>query len=493
MSHRRSTKIIATLGPASSSPELIAKLFDSGVDVFRLNFSHGTHEDHAQRYQTIRDLERDRQQPIGILLDLQGPKLRIGAFKDGKIQLAEGDRLRFDMEDKPGDQSRVRLPHPEVYAALQPGIEILLDDGKMRLTVERCGADFAEAIALTAGTLSDRKGLNLPGAVLPLSALSPKDRADLEFGLTLGVDYIALSFVQRPEDVAEARQLIGNRAAIVSKIEKPAALNSLAEIVELSDAVMVARGDLGVELPPEVVPAAQKRIIAQCRSRGRPVIVATQMLESMIAAPTPTRAEASDVATAVYDGADAVMLSAESASGRYPVEAVTMMRRIVSEVEKDPLHHKIMQAGQPALEETAADAITAAACQVAETVKAVLIAAFTSSGSTTLRASRERPGVPILGLTANLPTARRLALAWGVHPVHTLDITNFNDMVTRACRVALRENLAEIGQKIVITAGVPFGTAGTTNILRVCVIEHEHADEAGMAWLMTAPERGPSA
>lgn len=476
MSHRRSTKIVATLGPASSSREIIQRLFEAGVDVFRLNFSHGVHEDHAKRYDVIRDLERELRQPIGILLDLQGPKLRIGAFKDGKIQLTEGDKLRFDRDATPGDQTRVGLLHPEVYAALSPGLEILLDDGKMRLRVESCGADFAETVALTAGSLSDRKGLNLPGAVLPLSALSDKDRADLDFGLKLGVDWIALSFVQRPEDVAEARQLIGTRAGIMAKIEKPAALTSLDKIVELSDACMVARGDLGVELPPEFVPAAQKRIIAQCRAQGKPVIVATQMLESMISAPTPTRAEASDVATAVYDGADAVMLSAESASGRYPVEAVAMMRRIVTEVEKDPLHHKIMQAGQPALEETAADAITAAACQVAETVGAVAIAAFTSSGSTTLRASRERPSVPIIGLTANLATARRLALAWGVHPVHTRDIDNFNDMVIRAGHIALQEKLAELGQKIVITAGVPFGTPGTTNILRVSVIEQQHAD-----------------
>lgn len=475
MSHRRSTKIVATLGPSSSTPDRIAQLAEAGVDVFRLNFSHGSHDDHRQRFEAIRALEVKRRQPIGILLDLQGPKLRIGAFEKGRIALAEGDRFRFDMAASPGTQARVTLPHREVYAALHPGIEILLDDGKMRLRIESCGDDFAEAIALTAGTLSDRKGLNLPGAVLPLSALSVKDRADLAFGLELGTDWIALSFVQRPEDVLEARALIGKRAGIVSKIEKPAALNALEAIVELSDAVMVARGDLGVELAPELVPVQQKRIIQQCRSRGRPVIVATQMLKSMIEAPTPTRAEASDVATAVYDGADAVMLSAESAAGRYPIEAVTMMRRIITEVERDPLHAHTLAASRAALEETSADAITAAAAQVASTVKAVAIAAFTSSGATTLRAARERPSVPILGLTANLQTSRRLALAWGVHPVHTKDIDNFNDMVVRACHIAIQENLAVPGEKIVITAGVPFGHAGSTNILRLALIEPHHA------------------
>lgn len=471
MSHRRSTKIVATLGPSSSDRATIARLHQAGVDVFRLNFSHGSHDDHAERYRTIRDIELEAGQPIGILLDLQGPKLRIGTFADGPVELTEGEPFRFDRDPTPGDAKRVLLSHGEVYAALSPGLEILLDDGKMRMRVERCGADFAETTVLTSGRLSDRKGLNLPGAVLPLSALSDKDRADLAFGLELGVDFIALSFVQRAEDVAEARALIGTRAAIVSKIEKPSALEMLGEIVQLSDAVMVARGDLGVEMPPEVVPAAQKRILAHCRREGRPVIVATQMLESMITAPTPTRAEASDVATAVYDGADAVMLSAESASGRYPVEAVSMMSRIITQVEKDPLHRKIMKANEPQLKSTSADAITAAACQVAETIQAAAIVTFTTSGSTTLRASRERPSVPILGLTARQETARRLALAWGVHAVHTEDVTNFADMVLRACDVAVQERLADPGDRLVVTAGVPFGTPGRTNTLRVAQID----------------------
>ena len=470
MSHRRNSKIVATLGPASSTAVQIAALHRAGADLFRLNFSHGNHNDHAQRIAMIRALEAEVRHPIGIIADLQGPKLRIGEFAAGKVELNAGTGFRFDRDPMPGDGTRVPLLHPEVYAALSPGLEILLDDGKMRMRVLRCGGDFAETEVLTSGVLSNRKGLNLPGATLPLSALSAKDREDLDFALKNQVDFVALSFVQRPEDVQEARQIIlaaGSGAQIIAKIEKPAALESLSEIIRLSDAIMVARGDLGVELPPELVPAVQKRIVAQCRSAGRPVIVATQMLESMIASPTPTRAEASDVATAVYDGADAVMLSAESASGQYPVEAVTMMSRIITEVERDPLHRKTLKAGEPSLEPTSADAITAAACQVAETVSAAVIVTYTTSGSTTLRASRERPPVPVLGLTSREQTARQLTLAWGVHPIQTADVTNFSEMVERAATIALREGLAVAGDNLVVTAGVPFGTPGRTNSLRV--------------------------
>ncbi|MCM8735426.1 pyruvate kinase [Azospirillum sp. A1-3] len=482
MRRQRSTKIVATLGPASSTPETIRALYDAGVDVFRLNFSHGGHDDHALRHTIIRALEREVKRPIGILLDLQGPKLRIGRFADERVRLEVGQRFRLDTANAPGDASRVTLPHREIYDVLAPGVEILLDDGKMRLRIERCGGDFAETVAVTSGVLSDRKGVNLPGVVLPLSALSDKDRGDLEFGLRLGVDWIALSFVQRPEDVAEARDLIAGRAGIVAKIEKPAAMAALGAIIEMSDAVMVARGDLGVEMPPEDVPSAQKRIVAQCRTLGRPVIVATQMLESMTAAPAPTRAEASDVATAVYDGADAVMLSAESASGAYPVETVAMMDRIVRRVEQDPLHRRITDAARPEPEATTADAITTAARQVAATVGAVAIAAYTTSGSTALRAARQRPGVPVLGLTPALSTARRLSLAWGVHAVHTADVGDFSEMVHRACRTAVHENLAGPGQHLVITAGVPFGTPGATNVLRVAIVKASHglSDEASV-------------
>ena len=470
MSHRRNTKIVATLGPASSDHSTITKLHQAGADVFRLNFSHGAHDGHAERFRIIRQIETESGQAIGILADLQGPKLRLATFEDKQTSLVNGAKFRIDLDTKAGNNKRVGVPHPEIFAALVDGTDILIDDGKVRLRVEKHGKDFADCLVVTGGVISDRKGLNLPGVTLPLSALSAKDRADLAFALELGVDFIALSFVQRPEDIIEARELIKGRAAIIAKIEKPAALTELDEIVKLSDAVMVARGDLGVELPPELVPSVQKRILAVSRNYGRPVIVATQMLESMIHSPTPTRAEASDIATAVYDGSDAVMLSAESASGDFPVESVSIMSRIISEVERDPLQRKIMMANGLTLEATSADALTAAACTVAETLNAAVIVTYTTSGSTTLRASRERPVAPILGLSSRLQTARMLSLAWGVHPAFTSDATNFTEMVNRAAELSLREQLATTGDSLVVTAGVPFGTPGRTNTLRVVTI-----------------------
>jgi len=464
---QRSTKIVATLGPASSSDAMIERLFRAGVDLFRLNFSHGSHDDHAANVQRIRRVERLYAHPIGIMMDLQGPKLRLGTFAKGQVQLAAGHRFRLDLDTTPGDENRVGMPHPEIFQAIGPGTELLVDDGKVRLRVESAGPDFAEVTLVTAGVLSNRKGVNVPNAVLPISALTEKDRNDLAFGLQMGIDWVAMSFVQRPEDVAEGRKLIGGQAALLAKLEKPAALDRLEEIVELSDGIMVARGDLGVETPPEDVPVAQRRIIHVCRQAGKPVIVATQMLESMIKSPTPTRAEASDVATAVYEGADAVMLSAETAAGDYPLEAVTMMDRIVCRVQADPLFTTVLDAENPALQETASDAITAAAKQVAATIKASAIVTYTTSGSTTLRAARERPNVPILCLTANQGTARRLTMVWGVHTVQTKDVSSFSDMVQKACRIALTQGFAQEGGRVVITAGVPFGTPGATNILRI--------------------------
>ncbi|HNG49202.1 MAG TPA: pyruvate kinase, partial [Plasticicumulans sp.] len=336
--HRlRNAKIVATLGPASSAPDTIRALFDAGADVFRLNFSHGSHEDHRARLERIRAIERETGRPVGVLADLQGPKLRVGTFAHGPVTLAEGAAFRLDLErDRPGDAGRVAMPHPEIFAALTEGAELLLDDGRLRLRVERCGPGYADTRVIAGGLLSERKGVNVPDVVLPLSALTAKDRADLDFALELGVDWIALSFVQRAADLDELRALVRGRAGLVAKLEKPAAIASLDAIVAASDALMVARGDLGVELPPEQVPAIQKRIVRACRRAGKPVIVATQMLESMVGAPVPTRAEASDVATAIYDGADAVMLSAESASGRFPLEAVAMMDRIIARTEADP-------------------------------------------------------------------------------------------------------------------------------------------------------------
>jgi pyruvate kinase len=471
MRRQRKAKIVATLGPASTSRKQIEALFRAGADIFRLNLSHGSHEDHKARYDIIREIEEDLDRPIGVLVDLQGPKIRVGVFEGGGIDLEPGRTFRFDLDAKPGDANRVQLPHPEVMAAVTTGSNLLLDDGRLRLTVKKHGKDYAECEVVIGGRLTDRKGVNIPDAVLGLSPLTKKDRQDLRFGLDLGADWIALSFVQRPEDIAEARKLIAGRARIIAKLEKPAAIEHLQEIIELSDAVMVARGDLGVEMPPEDVPSLQKRIVAASRLAGKPVVVATQMLDSMVNSPAPTRAEASDVATAIYDGADAVMLSAESASGKYPTESVAMMNRIIERVERDPAYRRIVNAVHYDPEATGADAISVAAAQVAHTLSAVAIVTYTTSGSTAIRVARERPEVPILCLTAELSTARRLALLWGAHCVHTSDARTFSEMVDKARRIALKQEMAKSGERLVITAGVPFGTPGATNTLRVAWID----------------------
>ncbi|MEE8189114.1 MAG: pyruvate kinase [Kiloniellales bacterium] len=470
MQRERKAKIIATLGPSSSEEGVIRALFEAGADVFRLNFSHGSQDDHHKNLDRIRAIEADTGRPIGVLMDLQGPKLRIGTLKGGGVELKSGAAFRLDLDETPGDAGRAPLPHPEIFAALEPGTELLLDDGKLRLKVTSCGKDHAETEIITGGPLSDRKGVNVPGVVLPISPLTDKDRADLAFGLELGADWVGLSFVQRPEDVAEARELIGGRAAIMVKVEKPAAIEHLSDLVEAADAIMVARGDLGVEMPPEAVPGLQKEIIRACRLAGKPVVVATQMLDSMVHAPAPTRAEASDVATAVYDGADAIMLSAESAVGDYPVESVAMMDRIATSIEGDRFYRPIIHALHPKPEPTAPDAISAAAAQVAHTIGAKAIVSYTTSGSTALRAARERPSVPILVLTSKIETARRLAVIWGAHCVHTADVSDFQEMVAKACRIAREQGLAEIGDQVAITAGVPFGTPGKTNVLRIATV-----------------------
>ncbi|MDE0726550.1 MAG: pyruvate kinase [Alphaproteobacteria bacterium] len=467
MQRNRSTKIIATLGPASSDPKMIAALHVAGVDLFRLNFSHGEHGDHQSRLTAISEVEQMAGTPIGVIADLQGPKIRIGTITGGAVELLPGASFRLDLTDRPGDGNRAPLPHPEVFAALESGMDLLIDDGKIRLTVLEAGADFAGCEVVTGGRLSDRKGVNLPQALLPMGAMTTMDQADLRFALDAGVDWVALSFVQRPEDIAEARRLIAGRAAIMAKIEKPAAMQQIDEIIELSDAIMVARGDLGVELPVEEVPALQKDLVRRARRAGKPVVVATQMLESMIAAPVPTRAEVSDVATAVYDGADAVMLSGETAAGAHPLAAVEVMDRVATKVEGDPGYRNIMDSEHADPEATSADAITAAARQVAGTISASAIVTYTTSGSTALRAARERPPVPILVLTPSLVTARRLAVAWGLSCVHSADASGFTDMVDRACRAAADRGIALSGDRLVITAGVPFGTPGATNSLRI--------------------------
>ncbi|HEX5325865.1 MAG TPA: pyruvate kinase [Acetobacteraceae bacterium] len=464
---RRRTKIIATLGPSSSSPDVLARLFQAGADVFRLNFSHGTHEDHAARFAMIRELEQRFDRPVGILADVQGPKLRVGRFGGGRVHLQTGQPFRLDLNPTPGNAGRVNLPHPEIISAASIGCTLLLDDGKLRLRVMRKRDDALETEVVVGGPLSDRKGVNVPDVVLPIPALTAKDRADLDFALQHGVNYIGLSFVQRPEDVAEAKRLAGDRAWIMTKMEKPQAVENLDAILLLSDAVMVARGDLGVELPPEEVPLIQKRIVRAARQLGRPVVVATQMLESMISAPAPTRAEASDVATAVFDGADAVMLSAETAAGQYPFEAVSIMDRIVARVEQDPGWRAMIDASRPEPERSAADAIAAAARQIGHTIGAAAIVAFTASGSTAVRVARERPDAPVIGFTPHLETGRRLAVVWGVHAVITPDVHSMSEAVTRAIRTAQLEGFAQHGDEIVVAAGVPFGHSGATNTLRV--------------------------
>ncbi|WP_299395175.1 pyruvate kinase [Pelagibius sp.] len=471
MRRSRKAKIVATLGPATSTKETIRDLFVAGADVFRLNFSHGSHDDHQARYDTIREVEREVERPIGVLADMQGPKLRIGTVKDGSVELEAGQTYRLDLDPQIGDETRAPLPHPEIFAAISPGTALLIDDGKLRLEVAESTPDYAITKVVTGGPLRDRKGVNLPGVILPISPLTDKDRKDLDFALDLGVDWVALSFVQRPEDLTEARRLIGDRATIMTKIEKPAALDCLPQLVALSDAVMVARGDLGVEMPPESIPGRQKQIVHACRLSGVPVVVATQMLESMIAAPAPTRAEASDVATAVYDGADAVMLSAETAAGQYPNEAVAIMDRIIQSTEIDPSYRGIIHARDGETEATGADAISTAAAQVSATISTAAIVNYTMSGSTALRAARQRPNVPILVLTNEIRTARRLAVLWGAHCVHTEDVSNTQEMVDKASRIAVREGFANLGDNLAITAGVPFRTPGTTNMLRIAKIE----------------------
>lgn len=464
---KRKVRILATLGPASATPEMISKLFSAGADAFRINMSHGDHKDKEAIIGHIRALEKEYGRPTTILFDLQGPKLRVGRFREGQVELTAGDRFTLDRDPTPGDESRVELPHHEIFLALEEDARLLLDDGKIVLRVTQMGPDRIMTRVEVGGTLSNNKGLNVPDVVVPMAALTEKDRADLAFALEQGADWIALSFVQRPEDVAEARRLIGGKAALLAKIEKPAAVDRLEEILELADAVMVARGDLGVEMPPERVPPLQKQIVETARRMGRPVVVATQMLESMIKSPTPTRAEVSDVATAIYDGADAVMLSAESAAGDWPVEAVSMMDRIAQSVEADPGYYARVHFTETLPDPTTADALAEAAAGIAVTVSAAAISCFTSSGSTARRIARERPTAPILVLTPKLSTARALGLLWGTHAVRTRDVASFEEMVGKAKRTALRQGLAQGGDRLIMMAGVPFGTPGSTNVLHV--------------------------
>jgi pyruvate kinase len=473
MRRLRRSKIVATLGPVSSDSAMIRRLFEAGADVFRINMSHTPHDKLRELVKTIRNVESSYGRPIGILVDLQGPKLRLGTFAEGGVQLKNGDRFTLDSDKAPGDATRVMLPHPEILAALRPGHALLLDDGKVKLIAEDTTPQRAVTRVVIGGRMSDRKGVSLPDTDLPVSAMTPKDRADLDAALECGIDWVALSFVQRPEDVVEAKKTIRGRASVMSKIEKPQAIDRLAEILEVSDALMVARGDLGVELPLERVPSLQKQMTRMARRAGKPVVVATQMLESMIQSPVPTRAEVSDVATAVYEGADAIMLSAESAAGKFPVEAVSTMNRIAEEVERDPLYRSILTAQRPEPEATVGDAIAEAARQVAETLELSAIICWTSSGSTAIRVARERPKPPVVAITPNVATGRRLAVVWGVHCVVAEDAHDLDDMIDRAASIAFRDGFAKAGQRAIVVAGVPLGTPGTTNMLRIATISRD--------------------
>jgi pyruvate kinase len=473
----RRTKIVATLGPASSSADMIARLFEAGADVFRINMSHTSQERMRELVGMIRAVERYTCRPIGVLIDLQGPKLRLGTFNGGAVVVKSGDSFVLDTDAAPGDATRAYLPHPEIFVTIKTGHTLLIDDGKVRLTVSEAGPKRIVTRVVVGGKLSDRKGVSLPDTMIPFSALADKDRSDLEAALATDIDWVALSFIQRPEDIAEAKKITRGRAAVMAKIEKPQAVHRLAEIIDLADALMVARGDLGVEMPLEKVPGVQKQMTRAGRVAGKPVVVATQMLESMINAPVPTRAEVSDVATAIFEGADAVMLSAESAAGSFPVQAVATMNRIAEEVEGDALYRNIIAAQRTAPEATGADAIADAARQIADTLDLAAIICWTSSGSTGLRVARERPRSPIVALSPNISTGRRLAVVWGVHCVVTEDAHDQDDMVERACRIAIRENFAKPGQRVIVVAGVPFGTPGATNMLRIAYIGADSAKD----------------
>ncbi len=467
---KRNTKIVATLGPASSSNDEIEALFEAGVDVFRLNFSHGTVDDHKSKIDIIRSLEKKHDRQVGVIGDLQGPKLRIGDFENDSIDIEKGESIRFDLDTSLGNNERVNLPHPEVIEALGVGSNILIDDGKVRVEITEKGKDYLVGKILAGKRLSNHKGFNIPNVQLPISALTEKDRKDLVAALDMGVDWVAQSFVQKPEDVAEAQQLIDGKASLMVKIEKPSALDCFTEILALADGVMLARGDLGVEIPPENVPSAQKHVIREVRESGKPIVVATQMLESMIENPSPTRAEASDVANAVYDGTDAVMLSAETAAGDYPVESVTIMSKILEEVEKDDIYRKQMDRARLGKIPNSSDAITVAADQVAKDVDAACIVNYTTSGSTALRTARQRPPIPILCLTQNLPVARRLSVSYGVRGIHVVDVNNFAETVKKAIVISQSKGLAKSGDSLVLTAGVPFGAVGSTNVVRIAQV-----------------------
>ena len=469
---KRSAKILATVGPASSAPDTLRLLHDVGVDAFRLNFSHGSHEDHARSVKAIRAIEKASGNPITIVADMQGPKLRCGEFEGGKIELRYGETIEIIKSDKPGKDGVISMPHQELMDAMEEGHVLKFDDGKLMVTILSNDGKRMKARVDVPGVLKNKKGINVIGAVLPMSAMTKKDKVDMDFALSQEVDYIALSFVQTAQDVIDARKIIGHKAGIIVKIEKPSAVEFLDDILRMADAAMVARGDLGVELPLEQVPVVQRQIIRKARAMGKPVIVATHMLESMIDAPTPTRAEASDVATAIYQGADAVMLSAETAVGRHPATAVAIMDRIIAAAEADPEFWKYFKQVDLPHEATPEDAISQSVRGIAETLNCKAVLGYTQTGSTVQRISRERPPCKIIGLTPRHSTASRLALSWGVIPVVTRDPKGFEDMLTNIQGLAKSDRVnLKVGDKVMVSAGIPFGRPGTTNMLQIATIE----------------------
>ena len=470
MNRSRRVKIVATLGPASNTQKKILQLAKAGADVFRINMSHASHDLMRKTVASIRKVEEELDFPIGIMVDLQGPKHRLGTFENGEIDVSPGDSITLDSDPTPGNAERVHLPHPEILDAMEPGHRLLVNDGKVHLQVIETGKGWAKARIISGTWLADKKGVNIPDSELTSGVLTDKDRKDLDAALKEDIDWIALSFIQRPEDLAEPRKVCQGKVGLLAKIEKPLAVQRLDEIIELADAIMVARGDLGVEMPLELVPSIQKKMIRKCRKSGTPVVVATQMLESMISSPVPTRAEVSDVANAVYEGADAIMLSAESAAGDYPLEAVTTMDSIAQSIEKDKGYKSTIASQRPEPEPTGADAISFAAAEIADTLNLAAIVCFTASGSTGLRAARARPEKPILALSPVPETARRLAMTWGTKCVITPDAADLDDMVDKACRIACREGVAKPGDRIIISAGVPLRTPGSTNMLRIAYI-----------------------
>ncbi len=468
---KRFAKILATVGPASTAAEMLKLLHEVGVDAFRLNFSHGTHADHARTIKAIRKIEETTGESIAIVADLQGPKIRVGAFETGQIQLKYGETVQITAHEGKGKPGHIVMPHKDLILALQPGDVLKFDDGKLMVTITEKQEDKLLGRVDIGGVLRDKKGVNIIGTVLPVSAMTDKDRKDLAFALENGVDYIALSFVQKVKDVMEASEHIAGRAGLIVKIEKPSAVEDIEHILDLADAAMVARGDLGVELPLEQVPVVQRKIISVARRLGKPVIVATHMLESMIDAATPTRAEASDVATAIYQGADAVMLSAETAVGRHPATAVAIMDRIIKAAEHDPTYPDTTTSSHLRPETTVNDAISQSIHSIADVLGCKAVLGFTRTGSTVLRIARERPPCPILGLTTNKDVASRLALIWGVRPVVMDDPKGFADMLETTQAIAITQADCTSGDKIIIAAGIPFGRPGTTDTLKIATID----------------------